>query len=367
MNFVQRIKSLLSKIPIIKNICFRLAWHRGRLVCFNNIYKDINNYKKTQSNPLFLIFTPEHQNLGDHAIAYAEKKMLDELMLPYFEVTNKQLEMLDYYKLMSVFNSAMILVTGGGNLGSLWTWIENINREIIKNNPDSLIVILPNTIYYEKTEDDLQYLEESKQIYNSHKNLYIYAREKASYDFMKGIYNNVKLIPDMVLKLKYSSNTSRNGCLLCLRDDDEAVLTDENKDKIKIIADVIFEKKVIYSDTVIDYPVSVVERRNELIKKLFAFSSSQLVITDRLHGMLFAAITGTNCIVLDSISPKLRGCYEWIKHLDYIRFIDDVTQIESVYLTMPKGSNKYDNSALQIHFEELKDDIINLYNIFYQK
>ncbi len=366
MNIFQRIKSLLNKIPGIKNIYSRLAWYKGRLFCINNLYKEIMNYKKTQSAPLFLIFTPEHHNLGDHAIAYAEKKLLDELELPFFEVTNRQLEMLDYYGLMSVFNGAMILVTGGGNLGSLWTWIENINREIIKNNPDSLIVVLPNTIYYGNTEEDLRYLEQSKQIYNSHKNLYIYAREKASYDFMNGIYNDVKLIPDMVLSLKYSSNASRNGCILCFRDDDEAVLTDEIKDIIKNIVDVLFENNVKYSDTVLDYSVSVVERRNELIKNLCAFSSSQLVVTDRLHGMIFAAITGTDCIVLDSKSPKLRGCYEWIKQLDYIRFCDDVSELENVYCSMKKGENKYDNSELIKYFDELKADILNHYKSFYK-
>lgn len=366
MNIVQRIKSLLIKIPVIKNIYSRLAWCKGRLFCYRNIYTDIMNYKKNQSNPVFLIFTPEHHNLGDHAIAYAEKKILDELNLPYFEVTNKQLEMLNYYKFMSVFNGAMILITGGGNLGSLWTWIENINREIIKNNPDSLIVILPNTIYYGKSEDDLVYLEESKKIYNSHKYLYMYAREKASYEYMKGIYNNVKLIPDMVLSLKYSSNALRNGCILCLRDDREAVLSDDSKEIIKNIADRLFDKNVLYSDTVIDYPVAVCNRRSELIKKLYTFSSSQLVITDRLHGMIFAAITGTNCIVLDSKSPKLRGCYEWIKHLDYIRFVDDISEFERVYRSMPKGTNIYNNSELLNRFKELKSDILEHYNSFYK-
>lgn len=367
MNIVSKIKLLLNKIPLIKKIYLRLAWYKGRLICRKNIYKDIINYKKTQPNPVFLIFTPEHHNLGDHAIAYAENKMLDEINLPFYEVTNKQLETLDYFKLMSAFNGAMILVTGGGNLGSLWTWIENLNREIIKNNPDSMIIILPNTIYYGKSEKDLRYLEESKQIYNSHKNLFIYAREKTSYDFMKGIYNSVKLIPDMVLSLDFSCDTSRSGCILCLRNDREAVLSVDLKERIKNIACNLFNGNVAYCDTVIDYPVSVAERRKELIKKLYAFSSSQLVITDRLHGMIFAAITGTNCIVLDSKSPKLRGCYKWIKNLDYIRFIDDISEIENVYRTMSGTNNKYDNSDLMQHFEELKADILNHYKSFYNK
>lgn len=367
MNIFLKIKALLNKIPVINKIYLCLAWYKGRLVCYRSVCKEIKNYKKTQPNPVFLLFTPEHQNLGDHAIAYAEKKMLDELNIPFYEVTHKLLHNLHYYKLMSVFNGAMLLITGGGNLGSLWTWIENINREIIKNNPDSMIIILPNTIYYGNTEEELRYLEESKRIYNSHKNLYIYAREKTSYDFMKGIYNNVKLIPDMVLRLRFSSSATRNGCILCLRSDCEAVLSEEKKNDIKSTVSSLFNGNVFYSDTVIDYSVPLKERRNELIKKLYAFTSSQLVITDRLHGMIFAAITGTNCIVLNSKSPKLRGCYEWIKHLDYIRFADDVSEIESVYRTMPETNNKYDNTDLMKHFDELKADILNHYNSFYSK
>ncbi|MBR3753875.1 MAG: polysaccharide pyruvyl transferase family protein [Clostridia bacterium] len=365
MSFIERIKLFILKIPIIKNIYSRLAWYKGRSICRSKLYKDIFDYKTSQSNPVFLIFTPEHHNLGDHAIAYSEKKLLEEMKLPFYEVTNKQLEILDYYKLMSVFDGSMILVTGGGNLGSLWTWIENINREIVKNNPNSLIVVLPNSIFYGDTEEDLVYLEESKEIYNGHKRLFFYAREKISYSFMNEHYNNVKLIPDMVLKLRYSSGADRNGCVLCLRDDCEATLSQDSKDTIKNIADEIFENNVIYFDTVVDYSVSVDNRRTELLKMLYTFTSAELIITDRLHGMIFAAITGTNCIVLDSKSPKLRGCYEWIKHLDYIRFVDDVCQIESIYRSIPHRSNYYDNSQLLKYFEVLKKDILNYYNEFY--
>ena len=228
-------------------------------------------------------------------------------------------------------------------------------------------MVMPNTIYYGDSEEDLLYLENSKQIYNSHKNLYLYAREKLSYDFMKGVYDNVKLIPDMVLSLKFSSDANRNGCVLCLRNDRESVLTAESRKRIKDIACNLFDDNVTSSDTVIAYPVLVAERRNELIKKLGVFSSSQLVITDRLHGMIFAAITGTNCLVLDSKSPKLRGCYEWIKHLDYIRFVDEVSDIENIYRSLTAINNKFDNIDLIKYFDSLKIDILNHYNNFYSK
>lgn len=103
--------------------------------------------------------------------------------------------------------------------------------------------------------------------------------------------------------------------------------------------------------------VSPSEREEALERKFAQFSSAKLVITDRLHGMIFCAITGTPCIVVDSKSPKLRGCYEWIKHLDYIRFADDVSQITKEFHQIPEGEHHYDNSHLMHYYDELADDI----------
>lgn len=85
------------------------------------------------------------------------------------------------------------------------------------------------------------------------------------------------------------------------------------------------------------------------------------MITDRLHGMIFCAITGTNCIVLNSKSPKLRGCYEWIKHLGYIRFVENIDDIESVYNQMKLHENIYDNREIMNLIKELEQDIMNIY------
>ena len=41
--------------------------------------------------------------------------------------------------------------------------------------------------------------------------------------------------------------------------------------------------------------------------------------------MIFAYITHTPCIALDSLSHKIKGCYEWISDCGYIRVADNVT------------------------------------------
>ena len=74
-------------------------------------------------------------------------------------------------------------------------------------------------------------------------------------------------------------------------------------------------------------------------------------------GMIFCAITGTPCIVVNSKSPKVEGCYEWLSHLSYIRLCKDVNDISTMYKMMPKGGQTYDNSKLMPLFEVIRNDI----------
>ena len=44
------------------------------------------------------------------------------------------------------------------------------------------------------------------------------------------------------------------------------------------------------------------------------FSSSKIVITDRLHGLIFSKITSTPCIAIDNSNNKIRETYNaWLK------------------------------------------------------
>lgn len=60
------------------------------------------------------------------------------------------------------------------------------------------------------------------------------------------------------------------------------------------------------------------------------FASAKLVITDRLHGMIFAALTQTPCIVLGNYNHKVKGTYEWLQELPYICFADTVQQAAEI-------------------------------------
>lgn len=318
-------------------------------------------YLERFRNPkaVYLVLTPEHSNLGDHAIAEAEVEILYDYRIPYIELTGKQLIEWSNKKRLHVMNGRTIIINGGGNIGSLWPDVEALMEDLISANPKSTILILPNTAYFDMDETGKQILEQSSFVFNSHKQLKLYAREKISYDLMCSLYNDVSLVPDMVLRMnKCKSGTERKGCILCLRSDRERTRSEEVQEAIVTQAKELFGNNIRELDMVADHPIPVSERNRELEKQYDAFRHAELVITDRLHGMIFCAITGTPCIVINSKSPKVRGCYEWIKDLPYIRFCDDVTKLKKVYHEIPKQEWQYDNKKLLPLYEPLKHAIL---------
>lgn len=348
------VRNALYSFTITRKILeFRKRFYDWKRIAYPILLKKWKN-----PNAVFFVMTPEHSNIGDHAIAYSQKIIFDDLNIRYIEITANRIFELFEYDFLSVVNRRTIFVNGGGNLGTLWFNVENAFRGIIIANPHSKIICLPNTFFYEESDWGRDELEKSKIIYNSHKNLIIYAREQQSYNAMKDIYNNVKLVPDMVLRLNFSGEqVDRKGCLLCLRSDVEKTITNDEIKDVENKAKQLFGENVNYTDMCISHNVSIENRYNEVLNKINEFKSAELVVTDRLHGMIFCAISGTPCIVLNSKSPKVKGCYEWIKHLEYIKFAENIEDIDKLYSSIPKKQFNYDNTNISHFYDILKTDI----------
>ena len=70
--------------------------------------------------------------------------------------------------------------------------------------------------------------------------------------------------------------------------------------------------------------------RDELLENKFnQLKEHKLVITDRLHGMIFAAITETPCIAFGNFNHKISESYKWLKNLKYIQYCDDIDDLEN--------------------------------------
>ena len=310
---------------------------------------------------LILMGIPHHGNLGDNAIAIAEEEILNKYF-PEMEIIQfPEKGLVEEVKRNqdNINSEDIILMHGGGNIGDTYAVPEEGRRTIIKMFPKNKIIVFPQTAYFDSEEE----LQKSKDIYNNHSNLIIMAREEKSYEFMKKHFYNCKifLTPDIVMTMKKSFLYERKEILFLLRTDKEQTLSLENQNKIK---EMIVKEygSYIMSDMHLGEDVTNMYdevRENALNKKFEELNRAKLVITDRLHGMIFAAITETPCVVFGSYTHKILESYKWLKNLNFIEFCEDTAVLkQKIEKVMSCKDRHYDNSfAEDIISKILLDEI----------
>lgn len=336
-----------------------------KFIKINILTKKLKNINKNQKK-CFVFMAANYGNLGDVAITYAQKLFLEENLKGY---TIIEVYIEDVYPLYrsikkNINNNDIITLIGGGNTGDLYIDFEEKRRFIYKNFKENKIISFPQSIFFSNTKSGNKELEKSKKVYNDNKNLVIFARESKSYELYKKYFNaNVRLVPDIVLSLKEKNNIKRNGITVCLRNDKEKDINNNLSGQIlNFLNSRSFNVK--YADTHIgNVKINVNEREKILKKFLEKISSSQIVVTDRLHGMIFCAITATPCIVLSNNNHKVFYTYEnWLKDLEYIHFIDKNDDILKVKMIINKylNSNKnYNTRSFYNEFKPLRKELKN--------
>lgn len=311
---------------------------------------------------VFFIGTPEYTNLGDSAIAIAQILFLEKCGYPRKKI--KEFTQSDYMQNSVIINKCinkhyLICGIGGGNLGNQWYNEELFRYSFIDAFPDNPIIIFPQTIFFTDDEEGRLASEESKKHYNSHNNLTIIAREKKSYELLSNLYNRpTKLLtPDIVLSTTMSDYgvtvKNRSGGLLVLRNDVEKQMPDSDREEIIRYLNengIAFRVTDMYSNE----PVKKVNRIDLVRRKMQEFADAEFVITDRLHGMVFAAITETPCIVFSNYNQKVKGTYEWISYLPYIKYVCDVKESLSVLQELfAINYCRFDNKPLIRKYDDL--------------
>lgn len=334
------IKGLFTKIKrrvnrTIEQKGFYSLYYAFSRDVFESLYIDIPKGKK-----IFLLMEPEYGNIGDQAIAYATEEYLKDYFPEYCLVRVTENNTFRHMKTLQRICTLedLVVLQGGGNMGSLYPQIERLRRFCIKCFPNNLIISMPTTATYRDNRIGKKELSKSRKVFDSHKNLLLLAREQFTFEFMKSNFNaKCMLVPDIVVYLanKIEPLTAKRNCnMICIRKEMESVLSVHERNMfVRNILD-RFPDALLY-DTEIKRTVDPDVRDLEVLSMLNQFSRSEIVITDRMHGMIFAAITGTPCVVLKSLDKKIEGTYQWMKKLDFIKFvttfsIDDVNSAISL-------------------------------------
>lgn len=307
----------------------------------NSLYHDMRHkaylYKKYFSfhkNHIFIIGEPRHGNIGDSAIAEAERKFILDTFKGDCRISDVFMDDYGYdYEMWDklIQKKDIICLHGGGNLGDLWYDEELFREGVIERFPNNRIIMFPQTMMFQSEEN----LERARRVYNGHKKLTMVARDQITYESMKKAFDkcDIVLTPDIVLSFgnlfKVYDSDHRNNIGLCMRNDVERALDD---DSMKVLYEYLDKKGYEYDlfDMVDDVSITI-ENRLELIrKKLKRISGYKLIITDRLHAMVFCSLTGTPCIVFGNNHHKVSGCYEWIKNLKHIQLVGSVDEAISL-------------------------------------
>lgn len=285
----------------------------------------------------------DYGNLGDVAISLAQQDFLEKnypthqvIIFPISETFTKMksLEAL-------LAPDDVITLVGGGNSGDIYPDIEFARQFILKKFPQNTIISFPQTLDYTPEVAEKK-LKKDKKTYQQHPRLKLAAREEKSCQAYTTFYEKESfLCPDIVLSWKKElPQVKRSGILLCLRQDKEK--------NIQLPTDFLGELKaqatLTFRDTQLDVSHLPLEKGKQEVEDILKeFSKKELVITDRLHGMIFSAITGTPCIALDNQNRKVSGVHKlWLeKRFSQIRVIKEQTSNDELLalVTELKGKN----------------------------
>lgn len=276
----------------------------------------------------YMLGTPIHRNLGDHLITMSEFEYLKRIGYPR-TVVEIPSEMFQVYRerLINVIKpDSRIFINGGGWMGNLWSNVELLLQEMVKSFSNNKIIIFPQTIYFdEKTKPFQELITSGNAAFRSCRDLSLFVRDEQSYQFAKNHYeiDKIFLVPDIAVAYYDSYQRKRDylkSCKagFCLRKDRELYRDRDNEGLVKKIIN-NNGLKSSFLTTMSRFRVPSNRRSQAVINRLDEFADHDLIITDRLHGMIFSYITGTPCIAFDNKTLKVSGVYKkWLSDCEYI-------------------------------------------------
>lgn len=297
---------------------------------------DILSYKvpKHTKNNVYIFGIPTHANIGDQAIAIATREFVNRQLsnkkiveIPDFAVT----KVAKYLKKYDKESRIPVIFLGGGNMGDSWPQADIYKHEVYKHLPNAIFIQFPQSTSFMANGYNLSLvIDDLKRVDST-----VISRETLSFDFMKSnfINTNVFLSPDIVLSLNMkSADYKRKYVTTFFRNDIEK----EPNELIDRVNDYLINhtENLRKSDTVVSgFKGTITEKNRQFffLNKINEFRESKLIVTDRLHGMIFACITGTPAVVFDNSNHKVKFTYQnWLKNVPYIYFAEDDFSLEAV-------------------------------------
>lgn len=307
---------LSAAFPVVLKWVYKIKGRNG--LCYRALrylFKK-RRYRKeyrVSSPSLFLLGWPEYNNLGDHAIAIAEKEFLQKTFPNYDVVSIAENEILYNIGALkkTIKKDDVIFCQGGGNIGDEYPDQQKIRDLIFTEFKQNKIIIMPSTVYFaHSSEDEIR----KKLRFIMDDRVHLFCRERYTYNFMKHYKRtHLYLSPDIVLFLspKAAKQNPSKQVLFCIRSDKESSISFEDiANQKKKYIDMGYE--IFDCDTCLSTNVRMDASEMAVSNMIAYIAGFDAIVTDRLHGVIFGYLAGTTVHPIDNYNYKIKGICEWI-------------------------------------------------------
>ena len=350
------ISKLAEKNPVLKKLKY---W---RVLC-----KDAAKVKAAQKKNRVMVLcgVPAHLNLGDQAQTYCTIKLLQRDFPGCQIVEFSTGDLLRNNSQLVVWlnrhlrKADKIIIQSGYNTTDLYMNEENMHRALLQIACNHPITILPQTIFFQNPE----VLKKSSAVYNSHRQVKLYCRDRESYKTACTHFSGTapELLPDIVTSEigTFSNNRKRSGVLLCLRNDKERFY--QTAEIAGLREALNFSSRVDTTDTTLKLDLNYVRKhRGEVLESVWTqYSSYQVIITDRYHGLIFGLTANTPVVVLQTCDHKLKSGIDWFppqfsSHVFMAKDLDHAGKLAADILKRPDKPEALPDYFLQKYYNDLK-------------
>lgn len=300
---------------------------------------------------------PSHMNVGDSMIWAGERAYLTSLGVQVRYTCD--IERFSASALRQVHPDGPILLHGGGNLGDIWPRFQEFRENVVREFPDRKIVQLPQTLYFSSSAR----AAEADRVFGLHPDFTVLLRDHNSMERARTLLPSVqtKFVRDMALGWTpdVSASDGSRGILILARRDTEAKrniagLSDElsslgevetadwglsgvsfAKWKATRIPGSIARRFTGIQDSRFSGPILDKAYISMLNMNLQAgtglFRDRSLIVTDRLHAHVLAALMNIPHVVFDNSYGKVKSIFEdYTGTFDAAYYASDETEAISI-------------------------------------
>lgn len=287
-----------------------------------------------------LVDFPYYFNIGDSLIALGQLEILNRLGLPIDRITGR----LDPDRLSEgVGSRTAVLITGGGNFGTLWPASHDYRLAVVRACRSSRVIQLPQSVYF----DELESVARTVSDFSDHPDAHVLVRDRQSLEkLVKVGLPRVQLAPDGAFGLpSLTSMAAPQVDVLVMRRADSESTHGSLLDRVcSSLTRYSLEKAdwARFDDLPDDLrmPTVAVERRISLAERVLPLAAwrnrmwrrrvrsrwnlgctllqrGRVCVTDRLHVHVLCSLLGIPHVVLDNTYGKIRAladCWGTVDH-----------------------------------------------------